>query len=165
MFTPWESDRRNLSGDCIAFKVPTSSSFPSPVRRRKFYLRQTHFKCVSRPFGLFCFPHIEVSPKTCSPKRENSRRHLTMDSLSSKETFSLNVSFRYFSVTFDPSPITVKREHRQERSLLPHFQHQGNLILEKGKGKAALLEAASLGAPRPPSDWERRCSCGGGGRI
>lgn len=55
----------------------------------------------------------------------------------------------YFSVTFDPSPITVKREHRQERSLLTQFQHLGNFILEKGKGKAALLEAASLGAQRP----------------
>ncbi|XP_077712581.1 uncharacterized protein LOC144288695 [Canis aureus] len=50
-------------------------------------------------------------------------------------------------MTFDLSPTPVKREHGQERSLLPQFQHLGTFIFEKGKGKAALLEAASLGAP------------------
>ena len=54
-------------------------------------------------------------------------------------------------MTFDLSPNTVKRERRQEKALLPQFHHLGNFILEKGAGKVALLEAATIGAPRPPA--------------
>lgn len=108
----------NLSGFCILFS--TYRSFPPP-------------------------PTCPLPP----PMRGNSCRQLTTDSLSSKETFSPKHFLLkwYFSVTFDPSPTAVKREHRQEKSLLPQFQHLGTFIFEKGKGKAALLEAASLGAP------------------
>ena len=51
-------------------------------------------------------------------------------------------------MTCDLSPIIVKREARKGHSCLPPappFQHLENLILEKRKGKEALLEVASLG--------------------
>nr|XP_055170484.1 uncharacterized protein LOC129502746 [Nyctereutes procyonoides] len=101
-------------------------------------------------FSILFSTYRRLPPSQVAPSpRGNSCRRLTTDSLSSKETFPPQHFLLkwYFSVTFDLSPTPVKREHGQERSLLPQFQHLGTFIFEKGKGKAALLEAASLGAP------------------
>lgn len=88
-----------------------------------------HISNVLVNLSAFCFPQTEASlpPQPAPTHKRNSCRHLTTESLRSKETFTPKhfLSKRYFSVTFDPSPTTVKREQGEERNSCPNFSTWG----------------------------------------
>lgn len=105
--------------------------------------------------SAFCSPYIEVSlPPTCPlPKRGNSCRHLTTDSLNSEETFPPPKHFLlkfYFSVTFDPSPTTVNRAQTEKVTPAP-ISAPGDVHLREGKRKGGPPGGGFRGSSRLPT--------------